>query len=568
VAALALTTSIASNEAQADGLLRGWGSNVYGQLNLPQPVEIYASFAAGDSHAVALRPNGTVACWGRNQWLQCQVPQGLGPTVAVAAGGSHSLALLQDGSVQAWGYNADGQCNVPADLGLCQAISGGNNHSVALQTDGIVRCWGAGMPNGSGGSSGAGQSNVPANLGPCMAIAGAVSNTYAITVDGDFRGWGLPSYGVTTAPEGLGTIMQVDGGVNYVIALRTDGQVRCWGNTASPVVQVPADLGSCVAIAGGFEHCIALLPNGTVRSWGKNISGQTSVPARTYSVDRVDCGLAYSMIQLVFDCDGDGIADANQLHGADCNGNLVPDACDASQGFEEDCDGNGIADLCQSEMDTMVLSPIFSPIGWSAPNAWIIQRAAPAAQDVALSIQGRGDFAGLQEYVRVVFGSGAYSVDLLAGTVDCGSGVPWATVTVPYAAFNQAIAPDGSLSIAIQPSVAVDPGLCTSDTWVQLRMEYVSPLSSDCNGNGLLDSCEIADGLGLDLNGNGVLDDCESAQFVCPADIDGDGVVGGADLGLLLANWGRSDSGADLNGDGSVDGQDLGAFLGAWGACE
>lgn len=54
----------------------------------------------------------------------------------------------------------------------------------------------------------------------------------------------------------------------------------------------------------------------------------------------------------------------------------------------------------------------------------------------------------------------------------------------------------------------------------------------------------------------------------CPADLDGSGVVDGADLGLLLGSWG--DPGplpADLDGSGTVDGADLGLLLGAWGAC-
>jgi len=51
-------------------------------------------------------------------------------------------------------------------------------------------------------------------------------------------------------------------------------------------------------------------------------------------------------------------------------------------------------------------------------------------------------------------------------------------------------------------------------------------------------------------------------------DIDGDCVVDGYDLGILLAEWGRSDSVADLNGDGIVDGADLGLLLMSWGGCE
>jgi len=49
-----------------------------------------------------------------------------------------------------------------------------------------------------------------------------------------------------------------------------------------------------------------------------------------------------------------------------------------------------------------------------------------------------------------------------------------------------------------------------------------------------------------------------------PADLNGDGVVDGADLGILLGAWG-GDGPADLNDDGVVDGADLGLLLGAWG---
>jgi hypothetical protein len=59
-------------------------------------------------------------------------------------------------------------------------------------------------------------------------------------------------------------------------------------------------------------------------------------------------------------------------------------------------------------------------------------------------------------------------------------------------------------------------------------------------------------------------DDCTYSD-PCPADITGDGVVDGADLGALLGAWGTPN--ADLTGDNVTDGADLGALLGAWGSC-
>lgn len=51
-----------------------------------------------------------------------------------------------------------------------------------------------------------------------------------------------------------------------------------------------------------------------------------------------------------------------------------------------------------------------------------------------------------------------------------------------------------------------------------------------------------------------------------PADLNCDGVVNGADLGLLLSAWGDcGNCDADLNNDGTVNGADLGLLLSAWG---
>jgi murein tripeptide amidase MpaA len=52
----------------------------------------------------------------------------------------------------------------------------------------------------------------------------------------------------------------------------------------------------------------------------------------------------------------------------------------------------------------------------------------------------------------------------------------------------------------------------------------------------------------------------------CPAtlgDLDGDGIVGAADLGILLGAWGGPGP-ADLDGSGAVDAGDLAVLLGAW----
>ena len=86
----------------------------------------------------------------------------------------------------------------------------------------------------------------------------------------------------------------------------------------------------------------------------------------------------------------------------------------------------------------------------------------------------------------------------------------------------------------------------------------------DCNSNGVLDECDIADKTSQDVNNNGIPDECESQT--CPWDIDNSGSVGVGDLLMMFAQWGTPGS-ADFNNDGIVNTSDLLILLANWGAC-
>lgn len=66
------------------------------------------------------------------------------------------------------------------------------------------------------------------------------------------------------------------------------------------------------------------------------------------------------------------------------------------------------------------------------------------------------------------------------------------------------------------------------------------------------------------------VDDFSIESIMCTpqqtADINGDGIVDTADLGILISAFGTSDPSADINSDGTVDTADLGILIGAFGS--
>jgi hypothetical protein len=166
---------------KSDGTVWGWGYNGWGQLgngtstSSSVPVRsgtIYnvVAIAAGQQHAVALKADGTVWDWGYNgsgqlgngttgnYSLVAVQAIGVSNAIGVAAGQSHTLAVKSDGTVMAWGYNGQGQLgdgtntnrSTPVtviNLSGVTSVAAGNHSLATASYNGINLIWAWGSNN-------------------------------------------------------------------------------------------------------------------------------------------------------------------------------------------------------------------------------------------------------------------------------------------------------------------------------------------------------------------------------------------------------------------------------------
>jgi hypothetical protein len=276
--------------ASRAGSIVAWGSGL--GTNMPPLTNVsILGIAAGLSHGLAVRADGSVTSWGNNSYFQTNVPADLANVVAVAAGTYHSLALKADGTVVAWGRNQNAQSTVPADLTNVQAIAAGDYHSLALKRDGTAVNWGKYRDDNIGSAV----LPLPANLSNIVAIASGENHDLFLRRDGTIFVWGWNGAEQTNLPPGLSGVMAVGAGGDDCLAIKTNGIVYCWGRDNHSQAQAPPNLTNATAVAGGSDHNLAIRSNGTVAAWGSNQSGQTSVPPGLSNVVAIAGGFEFSL---------------------------------------------------------------------------------------------------------------------------------------------------------------------------------------------------------------------------------------------------------------------------------
>jgi alpha-tubulin suppressor-like RCC1 family protein len=352
VAGIGTAVGVAAGLAQClalidDGTVMAWGDNLYGQLGdgtfndsaLPVtvlnesgtgPLTGITAVAAG-THSMGLRADGTIRAWGYNYYGEI----GDGTTddrplpVAVAcltgvtrisAADYHSLALgtntcsVDADRVSCWGYNGDGglgdgsfidQDQPVQSLGMTNVIdiSGGYDFSAVVRADGTVWCWGRNDEGqlGNGSTMDAGEPTKVPGLAGIVQVAAGHDHALALAADGTVWAWGQNDFGQLGDGSGLdqltpvtvtslpADIVSVACGRTHSFAITAMGELWAWGNNSSgelgdgttvsqPLPILITGLPVIRSVDGGehfgLGHSIALGADGSVWTWGANDEGQ------------------------------------------------------------------------------------------------------------------------------------------------------------------------------------------------------------------------------------------------------------------------------------------------------
>ena len=236
------------------------------------------------------------------------------------------------------------------------------------------------------------------------------------------------------------------------------------------------------------------------------------------------------------DCDGDGLIDPCDTEPdldqdgvpdnceSDCNDNTIPDDYEIELGLAEDCNENGIPDECDLVNSGQVPE---DAVQWTIEEGgnghwYLAVEVGESTTESSMIAFANGLGASLASisslaedaFVRSVASNATPNTALLGGYETSEGEFIWLDGTDFNYTNWDAGQPDGVNAgeyIAYYEISNFDKwhDVSFTDSTVSHFIIEFSETLTDCNSNGILDSCEIADNPSLDCNGNGALDSCE-----------------------------------------------------------
>jgi alpha-tubulin suppressor-like RCC1 family protein len=225
--------------------------------------------AAGGTHTLGVKSNGTLWAWGGNtvgevgsgNTTRHSSPVQIGTdtkwTKVFAALGSSSFGIKADGTLWAWGYNGTGNLgdgtltnrNAPTPIGASLneywvAVAPGYDHTLGLTADGKLWAWGNNANGQLGDNSAESQISSPKQIGTLndwLAIAAGFEDSTGILGDGSLLAWGYNQDdevgdGTQTTRTGPTTIgygaIQTCRTYYSSLAMAVDGTLLGWGFNA------------------------------------------------------------------------------------------------------------------------------------------------------------------------------------------------------------------------------------------------------------------------------------------------------------------------------------------------
>ncbi len=284
LAVAALGALVALSGTAEAGRIVAWGSNRVGALDVPEGDD-FVAIAAGNSHSLALREDGSLVAWGGGVPAgEFEVPQG-NDFVYIAVSSFSSYAIRQDGQMVSWTVSPRYiEQRRDWDFAAVSVQRHGvyGDQVLTLLKDGSLQWFGNKylqeprvMPEGndfvaiaggggimalrSDGSVVTSRTQPPIDHLPgndYVAIALGSHHYLGLRGDGSIAVSGEDVFGMLDVPEGS-DFVAIAANYRFGVAIREDGSLAAWGESELGQLDVPEG-NRFVAIAAGRKHGLAI----------------------------------------------------------------------------------------------------------------------------------------------------------------------------------------------------------------------------------------------------------------------------------------------------------------------